>query len=409
MLKLPTEETSCWQASDAKTKYPKLKKDLETDVVIVGGGITGLNTAYLLRQAGLSVVVVEKDRIGSGTTGRTTGKVTSQHNLIYEELSSRLGETIAKLYGEANQSAIGQIEKIIRREKIDCGWQRDDNYIFTNEASQIQRFKSEAKVAAKLGLPASYETSIALPFKIKAAVKFSNQAKFNAYRYIIGLAEACTRHGVQVFENSNVVSIQDGNPATISTREATVTAKDIIVATNVPAFPLMARGAYCILEYPTTSYVVAGKYDGKLKGMYISPDESHYSIFPVTFTKDKLLLIAGRDHIRGPRNGQKRFQQLADYAEQYFGVMSIEYKWSAWDYIAYDNVPLVGKVYPWSKHLFTATAFKKWGLAHSMVAAIILRDQILGQKNPYADIYTPLRTSPIKSIPKVAAQYLGIK
>jgi glycine/D-amino acid oxidase-like deaminating enzyme len=409
MLTLPKEETSYWMTGSFQKSYPQLSKDISTDLVVVGGGITGLTTAYLARQAGLSVVVLEKNRIGGGTTGRTTGKVTSQHNIIYNELESRLGSKAARLYGEANQTAIDEIEKIIKKEGIDCGWRREDNFVFTNDSSQVQQFKAEAKTAAKLGLPAHYETNTPLPFAIKATVRFENQGKFNAYQYACGLATAASALGVRIFENSKAIRFLDGSPASVKTKKATVTADNIVVATNVPAFPLVARGAYCILEYPTTSYVVAGKYKGNLKEMYISPDDEHYSIYPVTFTGDNLVLVAGRDHIRGPRNGQKRFQQLADYAEKCLGVTSIEYMWSAWDYIAYDNVPLVGKLYPWSKHLYVATAFKKWGLAHSMVAATILRDRILGQPNPWAEIYDPIRTSPIKSIPKVAAEHLGIK
>jgi glycine/D-amino acid oxidase-like deaminating enzyme len=405
MLSLPKVQVSYWQEVAPKTNYPKLSQDLEVDVVIVGGGICGLTSAYLLKQAGLEVVVLEKSTIGSGTTSHTTGKVTSQHNLFYSDLSKRLGKDVARIYAQANQAAIGQIEQIIKKEKIECGWQSEDHYVYTTRLKQISNFREESKVAAQLGLPASIETNTPLPFQIAAAVKFSNQAYFNAQAYINGLAVAVNGDGSYVFENSRVSRIHDGQPAIVSANGFKIRAKDIIVATNVPTFPLLARGSYCLIEYPTTSYIVGAKTKEKLKGMYISPDSDNYSILPIN-NKDRLVLIGGRDHIRGPRNGSKRYGQLAAFAQEKLEANSIEYKWSAWDYIAYDNIPAVGKMYPWSNHLYVATAFKKWGLTNTKVAANILHDLITGQPNESAAIFTPHRMSPVKSIARVFIQHL---
>jgi len=159
MTELPDEETS----SIAEPTYPELKNDMETDVVIVGGGITGLNTAYLLKKSGLKVIVLEKHNLASGTTGGTTGKVTSQHSLKYADLLKRFGEHTARLYGQANEEAIDKIEQIINREKIACDWSRADNYIYTTKTEQLASFREEARVAAQLGLPASFETALDLP------------------------------------------------------------------------------------------------------------------------------------------------------------------------------------------------------------------------------------------------------
>lgn len=408
MLKLPDKEQSLLLKNAAK-KYPKLKEDIEVDTIVVGGGIVGVSTTYFLAKAGQKVALIEKGLLGGGTSGKTTGKVTSQHNLFYAELAKNRGHKTARLYGEANQSALNGIEKIIKSNKISCGWERQDNYVYTTKTDQTSQFKAEAQVAAKLGLPATFQKTIPLPLKTTAAVRFKNQAHFNAYAYLQGLADVAAKSGAKIYENTQATSFNDGSPASVSTANARITAKDIVVATNVPAFPLLARGTYCILEYPTTSYLVAGEYGGDYGDMYISPDKDNYSVLPIKAGDTKLLLVGGRGHIRGPRNGRKRWQQLADFGQQKLGLKSVDYIWSAWDYIAYDDVPLIGKLYPWSKHLYVATAFKKWGLAHSWVAASILRDQILGNHNPWAETYTPIRTSPVKSIPRVAAQYLGLK
>src|SRR5437868_7122911 len=137
--------------------------------------------------------------------------------------------------------------------------------------------------------------------------------------------------------------------------------------------------------------------------MYISPDGGYYSLLPVGKGRDQILLVGGENHIPGLGHSAARQQKLADFAGRHFGVKKIEFRWHARDYLAYDNVPLIGKLYPWSKNIYVATAFKKWGLAHSMVAGTILRDYITGQKNPWSVIYRPSRASTIKSIPYVIA------
>jgi glycine/D-amino acid oxidase-like deaminating enzyme len=407
MLKLPDKEESLLRPGKVKPSCPELKEDIEVDTVVIGGGITGITTAYLLKQAGQKVAVTEKATIGSGTTGHTTGKVTSQHNLIYAELSERLGAQKARIYAQANQTAVEQIDRIIKAERIDCGWERADNYVFTTQRRRVREFKQEAKIAAGLGLPASFETTSPLPFKITGAVKFTGQAHFSAQKYIKALAAKINKAGSRVYENTRAIGIRDGSPAIVKTINGRVVAKNIVVATNVPTFPLLARGLYCALEYPHTSYIVAGRPKIKLSGMYISPDKNHYSILPVGKGKEQIVLIGGQNHIRGHGRAAPNYQKLAGYAEVKFGVKSISYKWKAWDYMAYDNVPLIGKLYPWSKHLYVASAFKKWGLAHSMVAAMILRDSITGQPNEWADLYSPQRLSPITSIPHVIANSLG--
>lgn len=408
MLKLPDQEVSLLKPDGFKPSYPKLKSDIEVDTVVVGGGITGLTAAYLLKQSGQKVAVLEKDAIGSGTTGHTTGKVTSQHNLFYADLADRLGDAKARLYGQANQRAVSEIGRLIKQAKIDCGWEVADNYVYTADRSQVNTFKREAEVAASLGLPATYETTSPLPFEIAAAVKFNDQAHFSAQKYSEALAKLINGKGSQVYEETKATGFYDDLPCVVATAHAKVIAQNIIVATNVPSLPLAARGTYCILEYPTTSYIVAGRPKVKLSGgMYISPDKQHYSLLPIGKGNSQILLVGGQNHIRGLGHAETNYQKLADYAKANFGMEKIDYKWQAWDYIAYDNVPLIGRLYPWSKHLYVATAFKKWGLAHSMVAGLLLCDLITGQPNEWAELYTPHRLSPIKSIPRVIAEYLS--
>lgn len=410
MIKLPETEKAFWREAYPESLYDSLANDIEVDVAIVGAGITGLSVAYLLKKSGLRVAVLEKHTVGGGTTGRTTGKVTSQHNLMYDDMEKKLGTEKARIYGEANQSAIEKIAQIIENEKIDCGWVREDNYVFSDDPTIIEQLKREAEVAARLGLPATFETDTALPMKVLGAVRFKDQAKFHSVKYLLGLARCIHGEGSYIFENSTAIGIRDGDPCRIKTSKGSVLAKDVIVASSVPTLPLIARGAYGILEYPSESYIVAGKLPKPQKGMYISPDKHHYSILPTEDNDEQMILIGGESHFFGLRgNRTARFERLANYAEKHFGVSEITHHWSDRDYLAYDNVPIVGKLYPWSKHVYVGTAFKKWGLTNGTVAAMILSDAITNQKNEWATTFRSNRLKTITSIPSWFIKYVSGK
>ncbi len=412
MLQLPRSEKSFWrEAYPAKTLYPSLTDHIETDVVVVGGGITGLTAAYLLKQSGKRVVVVEKHTIGGGTTGRSTGKVTSQHGIFYTPLGQVLGRQAAQTYADANQTAVNKIEAIIRAEKIECDWQRDNNYVFTSDRAQINVFKREAELAASLGLPAKFVTTTPLPFDVQGAVVFADQGKMNAVKYALGLAKAVNGNGSHVFERSTAIGIKDGHPGRVRTAKGMVYAKHIVVVSSVPTLPLVARASYGLQEGPSETYAVAGRLDNELPDMYISPDRDHYSILPLDVPGGRIVLIVGETHIWGLRgNRQARFERLADYANRHFGVDTIINRWSDRDYAPYDSIPLVGKLYPWSKNVYVGTGFRKWGLSNGTAAGMMLRDLIMGRPNPWTGLYNPYRRSRVTSLPRrIALSLLGTK
>lgn len=407
MLRLPETEQSLWREDYTGPKYPALEHDTEVDVAIVGAGITGLTAGYLLKRSGLRVAVIDKDTIAGGTTGRTTGKVTAQHNLIYSSLQKRHGNAVAKSYGQANMTAMEQVAAIIQKERIECDWERADNYVFTCDPDRVAACKEEATVASSLGLPATFEPTSPLPFEIAGAVKFANQSKMNAQKYALGLARKIHGKGSYVFEKTTATSIHDGLQCAVKTRTAAIVASHIIVATNVPMFPLVARGGYCILEYPQESYIIACTLEADVAGMYISPDKQQYSILPITRGTERMLLVGGEGHLSGLRgNTTKHYERLAAYAEKHFPVSNITHRWSDRDYLAYDDIPLVGKLYPWSRNVYVATAFHKWGLTNGTAAAMILRDRIIDQANPWAHAFDSLRFKPVTSIPHAIAHYI---
>ncbi|HVX57448.1 MAG TPA: FAD-dependent oxidoreductase, partial [Candidatus Saccharimonadales bacterium] len=249
-----------------------------------------------------------------------------------------------------------------------------------------------------------------LPFDVAAAVRFTGQANFHILKYLHALAKLIDGGGSFVFENSNATGIRGGRggqPGRVKTAHGSVMARSVVVATKVPAAPLAARFTYGSAEYPTTSYLVAGKYTGRLKGMYISPDPGQYSLLPIGSGRERLLLIGGENHIPGLGRPLRRHRKLAAYGQERFGIDRFEYRWKAMDYLAYDGLPLAGRLYPHSRNTYAISGLKKWGLNLSMVAAIVIRDLITGQPQPAADLFDPHRGSAPRAIPKAIAGYLA--
>lgn len=188
---------SFWLDSiENKTNFNKLEKDISTDICIVGAGIFGLTCGYYLTKQGYNVVILEREKdIASKTTGHTTAKITSQHNLIYKYLIDSLGVSMAKKYLYANQDAIENIAKIIEEEKIDCDFERQDSYVYTNNLDELEKIKLENEAVNSLGFKSEFVTSTPLPFDVLGAIKFPNQAEFNPMKYAYGLAKCVTSIG----------------------------------------------------------------------------------------------------------------------------------------------------------------------------------------------------------------------
>jgi len=404
MAYYPSKGNSLWLDTATAPSYPALEGDVTVDVAVIGGGIAGLSAACFLKQRGYTVAVLEKHTIGSGVSGYTTAKVTSQHGLIYARLLKHYGVEQATIYGRANQAALATIEDIIMREQIACDWQRQDNYVFTEDEQQIATLQEEARVAVQIGLPASYEETMPLPIPIKGAVRFKNQATFHIMKYLAGLAAAVDGQGSRVFEYTKAGHVADGDPCTIATKKGKVTAKKVIMATNAP-YAFKDHVAYAAYEYPTRSYLIATQAPGEFRGMAISVDKPSRSILPTFINGEQWLLIGGDGHFVGLSGPASiHYTHLEEYANDMFQADKAAYQWSTWDFVPYDDRPLVGPLYPSSKNVFTATGFQKWGMTNATVAGLILTDAIDGQPNEWAEVFLSNRLSAVKALPRGIAR-----
>jgi glycine/D-amino acid oxidase-like deaminating enzyme/nitrite reductase/ring-hydroxylating ferredoxin subunit len=396
MAKLPGTPESLWLATTPDDGFPRLDRDLNVDVAVLGGGIVGVTVAYLLGQAGATVVLAEADRIGAGVTGYTTAKLTSLHGLTYSRLVSRFGNDGARTYGEANEAGLARIAELVEELQIDCDFRRRPNYTYSESRGERDKLKQEAETAAELGLPASYTERLDLPFPIAGAVRFDEQAEFHPRKYLLALARAITGNGLQLFEQTRAESVDDGHPCRVKTeRGHTITAERVVVATHMP---FLDRGLFFARVHASRSYVLALRSGAPVpQGMYLSTESPPHSIRAHPVGDGELVLVGGQSHKTGEADSSERYRKLHAYARRRFEVESVEYRWSTQDNMPVDGIPYIGRLWPFSDRILTATGFNKWGLAQGTAAAMIMFDAIEARSNPWASFFATTRLNPVAS------------
>lgn len=404
--RLPSSPQSYWTATTAKTEYPALEQDIAVDVAVIGGGLTGISTAWMLKHEGLKVVVLEADRICQGTTAHSTAKITAQHNLIYDYLISRFGRELADQYARANEKAIVTIADTVREYKIDCDFQWRPAFVYTMQDKYVKKIEREARAAADLGIKATYLESLDLPFPVKAAVCFDGQAQFHPRKYVLALAEKIPGAGCEIYEQSRATDVQQAgkNNITVLTKTGkTVTADWVVLATHFPFYDNL--GLYFARMYPDRSYVLAMKTKERLaEGMYVTAESPGRSLRTQEEKNDQLLLVAGEHHKTAHGdNLQEHYSILREFAEAHFTVEDIPYRWSTQDYTTIDKIPYIGPTRR-NSSIFVATGFRKWGISTSTVAAMLIKDLVTQGESPWQDIYSPQRGTKLGAAGQLAVQ-----
>ncbi len=398
-----------WIASTHLTNYSVLDRDIQVDAVIVGGGIVGITLAYLLKQEGLKVAVIEADRIVQGTTGHTTAKITSQHDLIYDKLIKHLGKERAQQYAEANEYAINFIEEIVKEKKIDCDFSRQLAYVYTQSDEYIQKIQNEVEAALSLGIKAYYTEELPIPFKIKAAECFENQAQFHPRKYILTLAKDIPGDGSYIFEQSRCIDFHEGSSSTVITKDGhKVTAEKMIIASHFPAYG--SKGYYFARMYPEKSYALGIRIKEKFPGgMYITAEEPGRSLRFTPYEDGELIIVAGEHHKTGEGpNTNIHYKNLIDFAKETYDVIDIPFRWSTQDYTTLDDVPYVGRITSKNSNTYVATGFRKWGMTNGTVSAILLKDLIVKGDSPWAPVYDPSRFESDPMIKNLATTNINV-
>lgn len=362
---------SIWQTTAKLPSFPQQKENIRTDVLIIGGGIAGILTAYFLHQNGVKYVLVEKDRICSGTTKNTTAKITYQHGLIYHKILKSSGKETAQKYLTANKLAFEKYNKLCRN--FDCDYEIKDNYVYS--ANDKQKLEDEMNTLHKIGYKAKFCENVSIPVKTVGAVMFPNQAQFNPLKFISAISNR-----LNIYENTFVREME-GNTAI--TDFGKIHADKVVVTTHFPF--INKHGSYFIKLYQHRSYVIALENAKNSDGMFVDENRKGMSFR----TSNNMLLLGGGGHRTGKKGGN--WEELRSFAKKVYPNSVEKLSWAAQDCMSLDNIPYIGQYSKSTHNFYVETGFNKWGMTGAMVSAMIIRDIILGNKNEYADIFSPSR------------------
>ncbi len=399
--------TSIWMAAASTAPRPPLTKDLTTDVCIVGAGIAGLTTAYLLAKEGRSVIVLDDGRIGDGETSRTTAHLVNALDDRYFEIERLHGEEGARLAAESHTAAIDRIEAIVKQEKIDCDFERLDGYLFVPPGDSSEVLDKELDAAHRAGLAGVTRVERApLDFDTGPALRFPRQAQFHPMKYLGGLARAFEKAGGQIFNKTHAEEFKDsadGAPCSVKAGPARVTAEAIVVATNTPVNDWVEihtkQAAYRTfvigVKIPRGSVTKALYWD--------TPDPYHY-----VRLQDDVLIVGGEDHKTGQADdAEDRFARLEDWTRVRFPrAREVQFRWSGQVMEPVDSLAFIGRN-PGEKNIYIITGDSGNGMTHGTIGGILVTDLIQGRKNGWESLYDPSRVS-LKAAAEFAKENLNV-
>lgn len=374
--------------------FEKLTKDISVDVAIIGAGITGITTAYLLAKEGVKTAIIEAGGILNGTTGHTTAKLTAQHGLIYDEIISHFGEEQAKMYYDSLSSAIHFVEKTASEKAIDCDFSKQDAYVYAVSDHYAQKLETEWGAYQRLGIDGGLVGNIPFNIQIKSALMMKNQAQYHPLKFLRGLLDDAVEGGCSVYENTVAVDLEDeetSEPKVITKDGQRITCKHVVIASHFPFYD--KPGLYFARMYADRSYAIGIKTDKEYPGgMYISADSPSRSIRYTPIDGGNLLILGGENHKTGQGvDTLRHFIALEDFAKEVFDLNEYHYRWSAQDMVPLDKVPYIGPITSNKQRVLVATGYKKWGMTSGVLAGHLLTDYITERENPYHEFYSPSR------------------
>ena len=399
-LRLPDHAKSYWVNSTDQPSYPRLSETIEVDVAVVGAGIAGISTATFLAEEGHDVALLEANQVARQTTGHTTAKVTVAHGLRYDYLLDTFGEKRARLYADANRSALDEMASRVDDQNIDCDFIRASAYTYVPTSKKQEKVKKEVDAAQRLGLDASYVTDVPAPVDATAAIRYDDQAHFHPRKYLLSLLDSFEQRGGQVYEKTRVTGIETGSPHRLQTSDGRVAADDVVVATH---YPFYKRLLYSMRTLPGQEHIITVKLNGDPpEDLYYSAGSESHSFRPIPTDDGTMLLVEGRKHPTGLGGDTMELtRKIESFATSNFSVEEITFRWSAQDYMTMDRVPYIGTISPFSDSVYVVTGFSAWGMTHGTVAGLLLTDLISGRDNDWEELYDPNRVPPIKSMKRV--------
>jgi glycine/D-amino acid oxidase-like deaminating enzyme/nitrite reductase/ring-hydroxylating ferredoxin subunit len=402
-LRTSGKNITYWINSVQPLVHSKLNRNDECDVVVVGGGMCGIITAYQIGKEGKKVILIEDGFIGSGESGRTTAHLSNVLEERYKDLNKYFSDEEIKLAAESHTAAIDLIEQIKDELGIDCDFMRLDGYLFPHHTDSSDSLDDELEAARKAGLTVEKVGTAPGITAQGPFLKFSNQAQFHPMKFMRGVCAAIERNGGEIFASTHVSTVNEGGVKTET--GFTVKADAVVVATFTPINDMVVMHTK---QAPYRTYVVAAKYKkGKLPEAlwWDSGDkESKWSIEPYHYVRTQtydeiynLLIVGGEDHKTGQsENGgyteSERFNRLEEWMIKNFPhTEEIVFRWSGQIIEPVDTLAFIGKNPMDSDNIYIITGHSGNGMTTAGIAGLIIPDLIVGRKNKFADLYDPSR------------------
>lgn len=387
---------SLWQSTASIPPCPRLQGDLEVDVAVIGGGISGLTAALLLQRAGKKVALIEAHRIGAGETGHTTAHLTELLDARYHVLESKFGKEGALLAADSARASIARIEAFVMESEESCGFRRVPGYLYAETRKQKEDLDREFPSLERVGARVSHSTSSPLPFPILSALRIENQARVHPLEYLRVLSQRARAAGALLFESTRMLDVEEGEPCRVITESGTLRARDVLVLTNVPVsnrFVIHTK----IAAYRT--YALAARLPQSelrdLDALFEDMDDPYHYIRLQDTSEGTFLIVGGEDHKTGKEEqSEDRVRRLEEYTRRRFPDAQIQYRWSGQVIEPSDGLPYIGRN-PHSEHVYIGTGYSGTGMTFGTLAAMIVSDAVLGLPNRWAELYRATRIKPL--------------
>ncbi len=375
-----------WKEKVENNLLPGLKKDIKCDILIIGGGIAGLSTAYFFKDCGKSVVVIDKDKCAEGASSRNTGKLTFMQELIYHKISKNYSEKIASLYLESQMEAISLVNKIIKENNIECNLYEQDSYVFVIMDSDQNKIDKEICFYKNNNIECEKVEKMPIVFPIVSGIKIKNSSySFNPYKYLLSIKKIL-KDKIQIYENTRAIKVKrEDDYYLVKTECNNIKSEYVVVATQYPFFIVPY-----FIPFKTTvekSFIVSGK--SEIRDFQAINDGKPTLSFNYYKEDNGYLLYSRRSHsITTNLDTRDDREELVGEYKKYFGK-NPEYYFQNHDLMSYDYMPFIGKID--NNKMFVLTAFNKWGNTNGVIGGKVVSDLILGNENKYVEIFNPKR------------------
>jgi glycine/D-amino acid oxidase-like deaminating enzyme/nitrite reductase/ring-hydroxylating ferredoxin subunit len=354
------------------------------DVVVVGGGLTGITSALLLSRAGKSVLVLEAGSLGYATTGRSTAKVTALQGTQLATIASKHAESVVHDYVEGQREAVAWVARFCEEHSVAA--QRRDDVVYAYGESGERQVRAQLEAARGAGLDAEWVDELPLPYPTRGGVRLRDQLQLDPMELLEALATQAVGHGARIVEHARVTKVRGSGPVRVTSAGGEVTCDDVVVATNMP---ILDRGGFFARMKPSRSYSLAFRTgEPVVDAMYISADQPSRSLRNVPGADGALLLVGGNGHKVGhPGSEEQRIEELRRWALDLWPTAVETHAWSAQDYLPHHGLPFAGPILPGTTDIHVAGGYSKWGMTNAVAASLVLSSQLLGGHIEWADAF----------------------